>query len=127
MDKKRILVVDDEPDIVAMLKTRLEHNNYDVIVAYDGDVALERIQKNKPDLILLDVMLPNQSGYKICETIKEDESLSDIPVIMLTALDDEIDQELGTFLGANAYMTKPFDPQELIAKIDKLLTSKNDH
>jgi len=118
---KKILVVDDEVELVGMVKFRLETNNYLVLTAYDGQEALEKARKEKPDLIILDLMLPKMDGYKVCGMLKHDMRYSKIPIILFTARAQESDEKLGLECGANAYVTKPFEPQELLAKIKELL------
>ena len=118
---KKILLVDDEPDLVSLLKKRLEINNYEVISASDGMEALRKAKKEKPDLIILDLMLPKMDGYKLCRMLKFDEKYKRIPIIMLTARVQEEDKKLGKETGANAYITKPFKPDVLLAKIEELL------
>ena len=120
-EKKRILVVDDEADLVDMLKMRLEVNNYDVITAYDGQEALDKARKEKPDLIILDLMLPKIDGYKVCRMLKFDEKYKKIPIILFTARAQDSDQTMGKEVGANAYVTKPFEPKVLLGKIEELL------
>jgi DNA-binding response OmpR family regulator len=121
MDKKRILAVDDEPDLLEMLKMRLEANNYDVLTAYDGQEGLEKARNEKPDLIILDLMLPKIDGYKVCGLLKKDARYKDIPIIIFSAKAQEGDIKLGQELGAEAYITKPFEPQVLLGKIKELL------
>jgi len=120
-EKKRILVVDDEADLVDMLKMRLEVNNYDVITAYDGQEALDKARKEKPDLIILDLMLPKIDGYKVCRMLKFDEKYKKIPIILFTARAQDSDQKMGKEVGADAYVTKPFEPKVLLGKIEELL------
>src|SRR5690625_3492799 len=110
----RILVVDDEKPIADILKFNLEKEGYDVIVAHDGDDAIELAQKENPDLILLDIMLPGKDGNEVCREIRKTKTM---PIIMLTAKDDEIDKVLGLELGADDYVTKPFSNRELIARV----------
>ena len=124
MEKKKILVVDDEPDLVEFVKLRLEANNYDVLVAEDGEQALEVMAKTTPDLILLDIVLPKMDGHKVCEVIKKDPKFANIPVLMLTAKDREEDIKLAKKCGAEGYMIKPFDAQVLLFDIKSLLKSK---
>jgi adenylate cyclase len=121
MDKKRVLVVDDEPDLVAIVKMRLEANNYEVITACDGQEGLDKARADKPDLMILDLMLPKMDGYKVCGLLKADTRYSKIPIIMFTARAQEADMEMGKEVGANAYITKPFEPQVLLGKIKELL------
>lgn len=120
-EKKRILVVDDEADLVEMLKMRLEANNYEVMFAYDGQEALDKARKEKPDLIILDLMLPKMDGYKVCRMLKFDEKYKKIPIILFTARAQESDQKMGKEVGADAYVTKPFEPKVLLGKIEELL------
>jgi len=122
--KKRILLVDDEVDFVEMLRTRLEDNNYEVIVAYDGEEGLERAEKEEPDLIILDVMLPRINGFDICRKLKIDENFKDIPIILLTAKFQPSDIKFGEAMGADSYITKPFEPQVLLVKMRELLDKK---
>ena len=122
MDKKRILIVDDEEDIVSVLKFRLEANNYAVLSASEGQEGLNRARAEKPDLIILDLMLPKLDGYKVCRMLKFDESYKSIPIIMFTARAQKKDEELGMEMGADAYVVKPFEPEILLGKIKELLT-----
>lgn len=118
---KRILVVEDETQLVDLMKMRLEANNYEVITAYDGQEALEKTRREKPDLIILDLMLPKMDGYKVCGLLKKDTRYAKIPIVMFTARAQEGDIKLGEELGADAYITKPFEPQVLLSKIKELL------
>ncbi|MEW6095204.1 MAG: response regulator [bacterium] len=120
MLKKRVLVIDDEPFLVKALKIRLEIAGYEVITAYDGLDGLNKAREEKPDLILLDVMLPKKNGYQICQHLKSDEQYKHIPIVMLTAKGQKSDKEWGERTGANVYITKPFDDKELLAKIKEL-------
>ena len=121
MGKKRILLVDDEKDLIETLTFRLEANGYEVIKAYDGQDGLEKARKEKPDLMILDLMLPKMDGYKVCRMLKFDEKYKKIPIIMFTARAQESDIKIGKEVGADAYMTKPFEPQILLGKIKELL------
>lgn len=112
--KKKILVVDDEQPIADILKFSLEKEGYDVICAYDGLEAIELVHKQPPHLILLDIMLPYKDGMEVCREVRK---TYDIPIIMLTAKDSEIDKVLGLELGADDYVTKPFSTRELIARV----------
>lgn len=112
--KKKILVVDDEQPIADILKFSLEKEGYDVICAYDGEEAIELASKEPFDLILLDIMLPYKDGMEVCREVRK---TSDIPIIMLTAKDSEIDKVLGLELGADDYVTKPFSTRELLARV----------
>ncbi len=99
----RILVVDDERPIAEILKFSLEKEGYDVLLAFDGEEAVEKARRDKPDLILLDIMLPKQDGFSVCRAIRQE---SDVPIIMITARDSELDIVLGLELGADDYVTK---------------------
>ena len=113
-----ILVVDDEPKIVRLARDYLEKNNFRVVTAGDGQSALTTARREKPDLIILDLMLPNIDGREVCRILRKE---SDVPIIMLTALSEEIDQVTGLEIGADDYITKPFSPRALIARIRALL------
>jgi DNA-binding response OmpR family regulator len=117
----KILLVDDEKEFVDMIKMRLEAKNYAVITAYDGIEALNKTRELRPDLIILDIMLPNLDGYQVCRMIKFDKTFGEIPIILLTALDQQKDRKLGEQVRADAYITKPFEPEELVEKIAVLL------
>ena len=121
MAKKKILVVDDEMDLVEMVSLRLEANNFEVLKAYDGQVGLDLARTDKPDLVILDLMLPKLEGYKVCRMLKFDEKYKHIPIILFTAKTQESDKKLGEDVGADAYVTKPFEPNELLSKIKELL------
>jgi DNA-binding response OmpR family regulator len=121
MPKKRILLVDDEAQLVEMVKLRLEANDYDVITAYDGQEGLDKARNERPDLIILDLMLPKVDGYKVCRMLKFDEKYKAIPIILFTARAQESDEKLGYEVGADAYIIKPFEPQVLMGKIKELI------
>lgn len=121
MAKARLLIVDDEKDLVETLTFRLEANGYEVIKAYDGKEGLEKAQQEKPDIILLDLMLPKLDGYKICRMLKSDDKYKDIPIILFTARAQDADKKIGKDAGANAYITKPFESKGLIDTIKQLL------
>ncbi|PPA69464.1 response regulator YycF [Jeotgalibacillus proteolyticus] len=113
MDKK-ILVVDDEKPIADILQFNLKKEGYEVHCAYDGDEALAKVDEVKPDLILLDIMLPSRDGMEVCREVRK---TYEMPIIMLTAKDSEIDKVLGLELGADDYVTKPFSTRELVARV----------
>ncbi|TFD96593.1 response regulator YycF [Jeotgalibacillus sp. R-1-5s-1] len=113
MDKK-ILVVDDEKPIADILQFNLKKEGYEVHCAYDGDTAVEMVEEIKPDLILLDIMLPGRDGMEVCREVRKNHEM---PIIMLTAKDSEIDKVLGLELGADDYVTKPFSTRELVARV----------
>ena len=114
----RILIVDDEPSIVEMLAYNLQRANYDVLIAEDGEEALERARKEKPDLIILDLMLPHIDGLEVCRILRRER---DVPIIMLTARDAEIDRVVGLELGADDYVVKPFSVRELMVRVKNVL------
>lgn len=118
---KRILVVDDEVHLVDMVKIRLEAAGYSVICAHDGQEGLDKVKKEKPDLIVLDLMLPKMDGYKVCGLLKKDSRYAKIPIIMFSARAQDEDVALGRELGADAYITKPFEPKVLMDKIKQLI------
>ncbi|MDZ7671628.1 MAG: response regulator transcription factor [Halanaerobiales bacterium] len=118
--KKRILVVDDEKNIRELLKFNLENEGYDIVEAKDGKEALEKVKENI-DLVVLDLMLPEIDGLNVCKKIRNDDKLGDLPIIMLTAKSEDIDRIIGLELGADDYVTKPFNTRELIARIKALL------
>ena len=118
---KRILIVDDEPHIVMLLETRLKAEGYEVLSAQDGQKGFELAKKEKPDLIVLDLMLPKMDGYKVCGLLKKDSRYAEIPILMFTARAQEEDRRMGEEVGANDYLTKPFQPAVLLGKIKELL------
>ena len=124
MANKRILVVEDEPDIAEVIKQRLSGAGFEVILAEDGYVGLETARREKPDLIILDLMLPKIEGYKVCRMLKFDKDYSHIPIIILTARSQPVEEEIGYSTGANLYLTKPFDGVELVNKVKELLSLK---
>lgn len=126
MAKKRILVVEDETELVKAIQIRLEQAGYEILVAYDGMEALDKARKEKPDLIVLDLMLPKMDGYKVCAMLKRDTKYNKIPIIILTARAQETDEKLGLELGADVYITKPFNHQVVISKIKELLKEEMD-
>ncbi|ACK40680.1 MULTISPECIES: response regulator YycF [Listeria] len=114
MAEKKILVVDDEKPIADIVKFNLNKEGFDVYCAYDGDEALELVEEVQPDLILLDIMLPGRDGIEVCREVRKK---YDMPIIMVTAKDSEIDKVIGLELGADDYVTKPFSNRELIARV----------
>ncbi|MFA5035244.1 MAG: response regulator [Candidatus Margulisiibacteriota bacterium] len=119
--KIKVLVVDDEPDVVSLLEVLLTSYNYSVITASDGQLALEKARAERPDLLILDVMLPKLDGYKVARMLKFDENFSKIPIIMLTAKVTDKDKETGIETGADIYLTKPFETDKLLAAIETVL------
>jgi DNA-binding response OmpR family regulator len=122
--KSRILVVDDEPDAVDLIVFNLEAAGYAVSTAGDGAEALRKARQMPPDLILLDLMLPEVDGLEVCKILRRDSATAKVPIIMLTAKAAEIDRILGLELGANDYVTKPFSPRELTLRVRNLLSQK---
>lgn len=118
MARRKILVVDDEPKVCDLIKAYLEKDGYQVILAGDGKSAVEKARSHKPDLIVLDLNLPVMDGIEVFRTVR---AISDIPVIMVTARDDEVDKIVGLQLGADDYVTKPFSPRELAARVAAVL------
>ena len=121
MAQKKILVVDDEKDIVELISYNLEQKGFAVIKAYDGQMAWERVKTAKPDLVVLDLMIPGIHGLEVCKLIRRDAATETLPIIMLTAKSDQVDKILGLELGADDYVTKPFNVRELIARIRAVL------
>jgi len=121
MPKKRILLIEDEVDMVYALTLQLEAINCEVLSATDGQTGLDMACNENPDLIILDLMLPKIDGYKICRMLKFDERYKKIPIIMFTARVQDQDKKLGQEVGADAYITKPFDSKALLDKISALL------
>jgi two-component system alkaline phosphatase synthesis response regulator PhoP len=119
--KKKILVVDDEVDIVELIRYNLEKEGYDVLSASDGEKALEIVRKSAPDLVILDLMLPVIAGLEVCRFIRKDLSTEHLPIIMLTAKTEDLDKIIGLELGADDYITKPFNVRELISRIRAVL------
>ncbi len=116
---KKILIIEDEPNIRELVRYNLKTNGYEAIEAEDGYMGMSMVHKEKPDLILLDIMLPGKSGYDICRELREE--CNEIPIIMLTAKTEEIDKVLGLELGADDYISKPFGIRELMARIKAVL------
>ncbi|SHE55325.1 MULTISPECIES: response regulator [Caloramator] len=121
MASEKILIIDDELHIVELIKYNLEMNGYKVYYALNGTEGINIAYEKKPDLILLDIMLPEMDGFEVCKKIKRDDELSNIPIIMLTAKGEEFDKILGLELGADDYITKPFSVRELVARIKVVL------
>ncbi|MDD5730893.1 MAG: response regulator [Candidatus Omnitrophica bacterium] len=119
-EKKKILVVDDEADIVSLLKIRLEASGYEVCTAGDGNSGYEKAKSEHPDLIILDLMLPGMDGYQVCRLLKFDQNYRAIPIIMLTAKSQKDDKDWGQKVGADCYLTKPFEAKEILEKIKEL-------
>ena len=119
--KQRVLVVDDDREIVRLVSGYLEQAGYEVLAAYDGKTAMQMVRGEPPDLLILDLMLPDLDGWDITRTIRGDELLAQLPILMLTARVDDVDKILGLELGADDYVTKPFNPREVVARVRALL------
>lgn len=118
---EKILVVDDEPDLLELVRVNLAQEGYRVDTATSGRVALAELRRARPDLAVLDLMLPDVSGTDLCRRIRADRELSDLPIIMLTAKADEVDRVVGFEVGADDYVTKPFSPRELVLRVRAVL------
>ena len=124
MEKPRVLIVDDEPHIVLSLEFLLQRSGYETISAADGEAGLALVHRRRPDLVLLDVMMPKRNGYEVCQAIKSDPGVQGIPVIMLTAKGQEVEILKGRELGAAAYVTKPFGNAEILEVIRSVLEAR---
>ena len=124
--KKKILIIEDEKELCELLKIRFENIKLQVTIANDGEAGLKAAQKENPDLIILDLMLPKLSGEEVCKAIRKlkDEKLARVPIIMLTAKSTETDKTIGRIIGADAYIVKPFDAAELLETMGELLGQK---
>ncbi|MEO7160683.1 MAG: response regulator [Polaromonas sp.] len=118
---RKILVADDEPNIVISLEYLMKREGYTVLVARDGQEALDAIARDRPDLVLLDVMMPKKSGFEVCQAVRASEELQATKILMLTAKGRDTDLAKGLALGADAYMTKPFSTRELVQKVAEML------
>lgn len=114
---RRILVVDDDREVVRLIRAYLEQAGFEVLAAYDGDTAVHAIRRDRPDLLLLDLMLPGKDGWAITRLVRGDPALAHIPIIMLTARVDDTDKIVGLELGADDYVTKPYNPREVVARV----------
>ena len=126
-DKKRILVVDDEPDFASIVQANLKKEGFDVEVAYDGVEAMEKVKANPPDAIVLDVMMPEKDGYEVCAELKKDEKYKDIPIIMLTAVADHVGSTRyshadGMSMEADDYLPKPASADEITQSVKSLVS-----
>ena len=118
---KKVLIADDEQNIVISIEFLMKREGFQVLIARDGEEALSKVMTERPDLILLDVMMPKKNGYEVCQSIKSDPALATTKVLMLTAKGRETEVAKGLAIGADAYMTKPFSTRELVAKAKELL------
>ncbi|MCB0154158.1 MAG: response regulator transcription factor [Anaerolineae bacterium] len=117
----RILVVDDDKKIVRLVRSYLEQAGYEVLTAYDGQTALHAIRRDRPDLVVLDLMLPDADGWEITRQVRADQTLANLPIIMLTARVEDTDKIVGLEMGADDYMAKPFNPREVVARVRAVL------
>jgi DNA-binding response OmpR family regulator len=117
----KVLIADDEPNIVVSLEFMMKREGYDVVVARDGRQALEAIRRERPELVLLDAMMPEMSGFDVCEAVRADPEVRDTRILMLTAKGRETDVARGVGAGADAYVTKPFSTRELVQKVRDML------
>ncbi len=124
MVRQSILVVDDDRAVVRLMRGYLEQAGYQVLSAYDGETALQVLHREKPDLMLLDLMLPGRDGWEITRLVRSDPALSHIPIIMLTARVDDSDKIVGLEMGADDYVTKPYNPREVVARVRARLRSQ---
>ena len=116
-----ILIVDDAPNIVLSLEFLMKQEGYEVFAVDNGEEALDFLSRNKPDLILLDVMMPRKDGYEVCQAIRADDTMHDVRIIMLTAKGRDVEREKGLALGADDYITKPFSTREVVEKVKRNL------
>lgn len=121
MDKQRALIIEDEINIVELIKYNLESNNFEVDYANDGEQGFEKLLKNNYDILILDLMLPGKDGITICKDVRANHEISNLPIIMLTAKSEETDKIIGLELGADDYVTKPFSVKELVARVKSVL------
>ena len=117
----KILVADDEPNIVISLEYLLKREGYTVVIARDGQEALDAIAREMPDLVLLDVMMPKKTGFEVCQEVRANDALKGVKILMLTAKGRDTDVAKGTAMGADAYMTKPFSTRDLVLKVAAML------
>ena len=123
----RILIVDDEPNIVFALELLMKKEGYEVHTADDGEKAFQAVGAFRPNLVLLDIMMPKMDGYEVCQRIRSDASLNNVRIIMLTAKGREVEKEKGMALGVDSYITKPFSTREVVSKVKELLAIMPDH
>ena len=122
----RVLVVDDDKKIVRLVRSYLEQANFQVLTAYDGETALHTIRRDRPDLIVLDLMLPDRDGWEITRLVRSDPALAKLPIVMLTARVEDTDKIIGLELGADDYIAKPFNPREVVARVRAVLRRATD-
>jgi len=122
-EQKKVLIADDEPNILISLEFLMKREGHQVVVARDGDEALAAIRRERPDLVLLDVMMPGKTGFEVCAAVRADESLAATKIVLLTAKGRDTDVAKGSALGADAYVTKPFSTRDLAARVRELLAT----
>jgi len=122
-DKRKVLLVDDEPYILRSLSFVLKKEGFNVLTACNGEEAIEKIKSFRPELVFLDFMMPKKTGLEVCSEIREDESFSDLYIIMLTAKGQDDDKATGLNAGANEYLTKPFSPMAVVKKVNEVFNS----
>ncbi len=121
----RILIVDDEPNIVLALELLMKKEGYEVHTVADGERAVQAAKEIRPDLILLDIMMPKMDGYEVCQSLRSDALLKDVSIIMLTAKGREVEREKGLALGADLYITKPFSTRQVVTTVREILAAKS--
>ena len=124
MAPARVLIVDDDPDIRALVTYRLTASGYEVVCAGDGEAGLAAAREHAPDLVLVDWMMPRLTGVELCGRLRADPALADIPVVLLTARSDDLAMRGGREAGVDAYITKPFSPRELVARVEDILSRR---
>ncbi len=118
--RKRVLICDDDPVILRLLQVNLEIEGYDVISAHHGEEAVQLALSERPDLVVLDIMMPRMDGYEACQQIKSHDATRDIPIVFLSSKAQQSDIDMGTSFGVTQYLTKPFDPTELLQVVERL-------
>lgn len=121
MESKKILAADDEPHILRVVKDKLANAGFTVFTAVNGEEALQTAQREKPDLILLDVMMPKMNGFDVCRALRADPAFAAVPILLLTARGQEVDRKMGLEAGATEYITKPFSPRQLLQTVQEKL------
>jgi two-component system alkaline phosphatase synthesis response regulator PhoP len=122
---RSVLIVDDEPNIVLSLQFLMKKAGFDVRTARDGEEALAEIARDAPDLVLLDVMMPKRDGFDVCQTVRANPAWQGIRIVLLTAKGRDVEREKGLALGADDYVTKPFSPRDVLARLEKLVPSRD--
>ena len=122
---KTVLIVDDEPNILLSVEFLMQREGHEVLTASDGQEALDQLASSRPDLMILDVMMPRKNGFEVCAEVRANPAFSDMPILMLTAKGREAEMHKGISLGADAYITKPFSTHELVAKVLELLDRRS--